>query len=358
MSRRQVEEILNKSKVPVTVLRAGIIVGSGSASFEIIRDLIEKLPVMITPKWLNTRSQPIAIRDVISFLTGVMLNEECAGKTFDIGGPEILTYKEILSGYAKVRKLKRLIITLPIMTPRLSSYWLYFVTSTSYRLAVNLVNSMKVEIICKDNKLRDILDIETTSYEKAVELAFQKIEQNLVLSSWKDSLITSSADKSLNEFVEVPKFGVFTDSKEIEITGEPERVLSNIWSIGGQRGWYYANFLWRVRGFIDKLAGGVGLRRGRTNTNRISAGDALDFWRVLVADKENRRLLLHAEMKLPGDAWLEFRIISKSDKNILQQTATFRPSGLLGRLYWYFVKPFHFFVFEGMAKNIENYGKD
>jgi hypothetical protein len=217
---------------------------------------------------------------------------------------------------------------------------------------------MKVEIICKDNKLKDILGIETTSYEKAVELAFQKIEQNLVLSSWKDSLITSSADKSLNEFVEVPKFGIFTDSKEIEITGEPERVLSNVWSIGGARGWYYANFLWKVRGFIDKLVGGVGLRRGRTNTNKISAGDALDFWRVLVADKENRRLLLHAEMKLPGDAWLEFRIISKSDKNILQQTATFRPSGLLGRLYWYFVKPFHFFVFEGMAKNIEKYGKD
>ena len=358
MSRRHVEDILHKSKVPVTVLRAGIIVGSGSASFEIIRDLVEKLPLMITPKWLNTRSQPIAIRDVISFLTGVMLNEECVGKTFDIGGPEILTYKEILTGYAKVRKLKRLIITLPVMTPRLSSYWLYFVTSTSYKLAVNLVNSMKVEIICSDNKLRDILGIETTSYEKAVELAFQKIEQNLVLSSWKDSLITSSADKSLNEFVEVPKFGIFTESREIEITGDPDRVLSNVWSIGGERGWYYANFLWKVRGFIDKLAGGVGLRRGRTNTNKISAGDALDFWRVLVSDKENRRLLLHAEMKLPGDAWLEFRIISESGKNILQQTATFRPSGLLGRLYWYFVKPFHFFVFEGMAKNIEKYGKD
>ncbi len=355
ISRKHVEDILHQSKVPLTVLRAGIILGSGSASFEIIRDLIEKLPVMITPKWLNTRSQPIAIRDVISFLNGVMLNDKCIGRTFDIGGPEILTYKEILLGYAEVRKLKRLIITLPVMSPRLSSYWLYFVTSTSYMLAVNLVNSMKVEIVCRDNELRDILGIQTTSYKKAVELAFEKIEQNLVLSSWKDSLITSSADKSLNEYIEVPTHGVFTDKKEIPISNDPAKVLENIWSIGGERGWYHANFLWKARGFIDKLYGGVGLRRGRTNPNKISSGDALDFWRVLVADKDNRRLLLHAEMKLPGDAWLEFRISNKDNTDYLYQTATFRPNGLLGRLYWYSILPFHFFIFERMARNIEKY---
>ncbi len=355
VSRRHVEDILHKSKVPLTVLRAGIIVGSGSASFEIIRDLVEKLPVMITPKWLNTRSQPIAIRDVISFLSGVMLNDKCVGRTFDIGGPEILTYKEILLQYAEVRKLKRLIITLPVMSPRLSSYWLYFVTSTSYKLAVNLVNSMKVEIVCRDNELRDILGIETTSYKKAVELAFEKIEQNLVLSSWKDSLITSSADKSLSEYIQVPTHGVYTDKKEIPISADPERVLENIWSIGGERGWYYANFLWKARGFIDKLYGGVGLRRGRTNPDKISPGDALDFWRVLVADKVNRRLLLHAEMKLPGDAWLEFRINNKGNSHYLCQTATFRPNGLMGRLYWYSILPFHFLIFEGMARNIEKY---
>lgn len=354
-SRKNVEDILKKGKTPVTILRAGIIIGSGSASFEIIRDLVEKLPVMITPKWLNTRSQPVAIRDVIKFLTGVILNEKCLNKTFDIGGPEILTYKEILLGYAEVRKLKRLIITLPVMTPRLSSYWLYFVSSASYKLAVNLVNSMKIEIVCKDNQLQELLEIKTIDYKRSVELAFEKIEQNLVLSSWKDSLITSSKYNRLSEFVEVPGYGCYSDKKEIKITNNPDQVLDNIWSIGGNRGWYYANFLWKLRGYFDKLIGGVGLRRGRTNKNIISAGDALDFWRVLVADKYNRRLLLYAEMKLPGEAWLEFKIRKFSGSEMLEQTATFRPYGIFGRVYWYALLPFHYFIFNGMLRNIENY---
>lgn len=354
-SRKNVEEILKKGKTPVTILRAGIIIGSGSASFEIIRDLVEKLPVMITPKWLNTRSQPVAIRDVIKFLTGVILNDKCLNKTFDIGGPEILTYKEILLGYAEVRKLKRLIITLPVMTPRLSSYWLYFVSSTSYKLAVNLVNSMKIEIVCKDNELQEILGIKTIDYKKSVELAFEKIEQNLVLSSWKDSLITSSRYNSISEFVEVPNFGCFKDKKEIPLENDPATVLENIWSIGGNRGWYYANLLWVLRGYFDKLIGGVGLRRGRTNSNVISEGDALDFWRVLVADRKEKRLLLYAEMKLPGEAWLEFHIKNDTGKEILEQTATFRPFGVFGRLYWYSLLPFHYFIFGGMIRNIEKY---
>ncbi|HMQ67604.1 MAG TPA: SDR family oxidoreductase [Ignavibacteria bacterium] len=354
-SRKNVENILKKGSVPVTILRAGIIVGSGSASFEIIRDLVEKLPVMITPKWLNTRSQPIAIRDVIKFLTGVLLKEECYNDTFDIGGPEILTYKEILLKYAEVRKLKRLILTLPVMTPRLSSYWLYFVTSTSYKLAVNLVNSMKIEIVCSDNRLQEILKIETIDYKTSVQLAFEKIEQNLVLSSWKDSLITTSVNNRFSEFIEVPNYGCYKDSKEIPITNNPEQVLHNIWSIGGNRGWYYANFLWKLRGYFDKMIGGVGLRRGRTNKNIISPGDALDFWRVIVADKKKKRLLLHAEMKLPGDAWLEFEISEQDGLNMLRQTATFRPFGVFGRLYWFSLLPFHYFIFNGMLKNIEKF---
>lgn len=357
-SRKNVEEILKRGKVPVTILRAGIIIGSGSASFEIIRDLVEKLPVMITPRWLNTKSQPIAIRDVIKFLTGVLLNEKCLNKTFDIGGPEILTYKEILLGYADVRKLKRIIITLPVMTPRLSSYWLYFVTSTSYRLAVNLINSMKVEIVCRNNELQEILNIKTIGYKKSVELAFEKIEQNLVLSSWKDSLITSSRSRSLSDSIEVPKFGCFTEKNEVIITHDIEQVIDNIWSIGGNRGWYYANFLWKIRGFIDKLFGGVGLRRGRTNNNEISPGDSLDFWRVLIADRKDKRLLLYAEMKLPGEAWLEFIIKDIEGNNVLIQTATFRPFGVLGRLYWFSLLPFHYFIFEGMISDIESYKPD
>jgi uncharacterized protein YbjT (DUF2867 family) len=354
-SRKNVEKILNGSGIPLTSLKAGIIVGSGSASFEIIRDLVEKLPIMITPKWLNTKHHPIAIRNVIQYLTGVLLKKELFNRSFDIGGPDILTYKEMLLQFADVRKLKRFIFTVPVMTPRLSSYWLYFVTSTSYKLAVNLVNSMKIEVIAKPNELEKTLGINPISYKKAVELAFSRIEQNEVVSSWKDSLVSSYKDEKLLEHINVPSHGCYFDEREKEINSSVEQVLNNLWSIGGERGWYYADWLWGFRGFLDKLFGGVGLRRGRTNKNEIFSGDTLDFWRVLVADKQNKRLLLYAEMKLPGEAWLEFEIINKDAKNYLRQTATFRPKGLFGRLYWYSVLPFHYFVFDGMARNVVNF---
>ena len=356
-SRKRVEEVLSQSKIPLTSVRAGIIVGSGSASFEIIRDLVEKLPVMITPKWLNTRSQPIAIRNVLQYLSGVLLKEETFNDSFDIGGPDVLSYKEMLKQFAEVRGLKRHIFTVPVMTPRLSSYWLYFVTSTSYKLAVNLVNSMKVEVVAKDRRLEQMLGIRPLTYKEAVELAFQKTEQNNVVSSWKDSLVSSNVDNKLLEHINVPVDGCFFDRRQKLITGNVDQVLENIWSIGGDRGWYYGAWLWGIRGFIDKLFGGVGLRRGRTNQDKINTGDTLDFWRVLAADKESRRLLLYAEMKLPGEAWLEFKIIEKEEKYYLQQTATFRPRGLEGRLYWYSVLPFHFFIFNGMAENVIRYKK-
>jgi len=354
-SRKKVEEILSKSGIPLTSIKAGIIVGSGSASFEIIRDLVEKLPVMVTPKWLNTKHQPTAIRNVLEYLTGVLLKQETFNKSYDVGGPDVLSYKEMLLQLAEVRGLKRFIFTVPVMTPRLSSYWLYFVTSTSYMLAINLVNSMKIEVVAKDNSLEKMLGIKPISYKEAVRLAFQRIEQNNVVSSWKDSLISSSTESSLSSHVEVPTHGCFFDKREKKITTNVDQVLNNIWSIGGERGWYYADWLWSFRGFLDKLFGGVGLRRGRTNQNDIHAGDTLDFWRVLAADKQNKRLLLYAEMKLPGEAWLEFKIIKKNEKHFLQQTATFRPKGLLGRLYWYSVLPFHTLIFDGMAENIINF---
>ncbi|KIC91611.1 SDR family oxidoreductase [Flavihumibacter sp. ZG627] len=351
-SRLAVERILRGGRIPVTTLRAGIIVGSGSASFEIIRDLVEKLPVMVTPKWLNTSCQPIAIRNVIQFLAGVMNRPEFYNRDFDIGGPEILSYREMLLKFAEVRSLKRWIYTLPVMTPRLSSYWLYFITSTSYPLAVNLVDSMKIPIICRPNNLSKVLGITLLPYQESVSLAFQKIEQNLVLSSWKDAFVASSTPTDWMNRVEVPIFGCFIDKKVKEINGEIEPVMNNIWQIGGQQGWYYGNWLWRTRGVMDKMAGGVGLRRGRTNKLQIHSGDALDFWRVLIADKKEMRLLLYAEMKLPGEAWLEFRVINNDNKNYLQQTATFRPRGLGGRLYWYMMLPFHYFIFQGMANRI------
>ena len=350
-SRKRVEEILAASEIPLTSIRAGIIVGSGSASFEIIRDLVEKLPVMITPKWLNTKHQPIAIRNVLDYLSGVLLKPETFNRSFDVGGPDVLSYKEMLLQLAKVRGLKRFIFTVPVMTPRLSSYWLYFVTSTSYMLAINLVNSMKIEVVAKDNELEKMLGIKPISYQEAVKLAFQKIEQNNVISSWKDALVSSYSDNSLLENINVPTNGCFVDKREKEISNV-EQVMNNIWSIGGERGWYYADWLWHIRGFLDKLVGGVGLRRGRTNKNEIHTGDTLDFWRVLAADKQNKRLLLYAEMKLPGEAWLEFKVINQDGKSILSQIATFRPKGLLGRIYWYSVLPIHFFIFDGMAENI------
>ncbi len=354
-SRKKVEEILGKSGIPLTAIKAGIIVGSGSASFEIIRDLVEKLPVMITPKWLNTKSQPVAIRNVLEYLTGVLLKPETYHQAYDIGGPDVLSYKQMLLQFAEVRGLKRFIFTVPVMTPRISSYWLYFVTSTSYKLAVNLVNSMKIEVVSKDNRLDQLLGIQPMSYKAAVRLAFQKIEQNNVVSSWKDSLVSSNVDSSLLEHINVPCDGCFLDKREKEITTDVGQVLENIWSIGGDRGWYYGDWLWQIRGFLDKLVGGVGLRRGRTNPHNINTGDTLDFWRVLAADRQNKRLLLYAEMKLPGEAWLEFKIVEKGEKQYLQQQATFRPKGLLGRLYWYAVLPFHFFVFDGMAENVSRY---
>ena len=349
-SRKNVEKILYEGPFALTVLRAGIIVGSGSSSFEIIRDICEKLPFMITPKWVLTKTQPIAIRDVINFLTGVLGNEKTYNDSFDIAGPDVLTYKEMLQGYAKARGFKNWIVTVPVFTPKLSSYWLYFVTSTSYKLALNLVDSMKVEVVAKDRRLPKLLNIKTHTYTEAIDMAFKKIEQNEVVSSWKDSMVSGRFQQNLEKHIQVPQFGVLKDMKKQKVAN-PEKVLENIWRIGGEKGWYYGDWLWKTRGFMDKLIGGVGLRRGRTHPDKLFPGDALDFWRVLLADKKGKRLLLFAEMRLPGEAWLEFKI---DENDVLHQTATFRPRGLRGRLYWYSIVPLHYFIFGGMIRGIAN----
>lgn len=346
-SRKAVEDELAKGDYHFTSLRAGIIVGSGSASFEIMRDLVEKLPIMITPKWLLTKCQPIGVSDVLRFLVGCIMKEETFNRNFDIGCDDVLTYKEMLLGLAEVRKLPRRIITVPVMTPRLSSYWLYFVTSTSYKLATSLVDSMKVEVVCRNNEINQILDIKPISYQEALVRAFDKIQNNEIVSSWKDSYSSSGININTSDFISVPEFGCFKD-EQIRPVENRAKTLDRIWRIGGKTGWYYGNWLWKIRGYMDKLVGGVGLRRGRTNPVKISAGDALDFWRVLYADKEEGRLLLLAEMKLPGEAWLEFKM--KDGKLI--QTATFRPLGLWGRLYWYSVLPFHGFIFSGLINKL------
>jgi len=348
-SRFNVEKILIESKVPTTVLRAGIIIGSGSASFEIVRDLVEKLPVMITPKWLETKCQPIGIANVLDFLIFTLFKKETYHKSFDIGCDDVLTYKEILLGYSKVRGLKRSIFILPVMTPKLSSYWLYFITSTTYSLASSLVGSMKIEVVCKKESLEEIKKItgvKPFSYKEALQRTMAKIQANEIRSSWKDSFVSSRSDSSLKEYIEVPHFGCFKDIRSYQYD-DREKCLDRVFGLGGKNGWY-GQGLWKIRGYMDVLVGGPGLRRGRTHPTILHEGDALDFWRVLYANREEGKLILFAEMKLPGEAWLMFKLY----KGKLWQKAVFRPKGIWGRLYWYSVLPFHGVIFKGMVKKL------
>ncbi|SMB92871.1 NAD-dependent epimerase/dehydratase [Hymenobacter roseosalivarius DSM 11622] len=359
-SRRAVEKVLQKAeKAAVTVLRASIIIGSGSASFEIIRDLVEKLPVMITPRWLNSRCQPIGVRDVMFYLTAVLDNPDCVGQGFDIGGPDVLTYKQMLLGLAEQRGYRRYILTVPVLTPRLSSLWLFLVTSTTFSLAQSLVESLRNDtIVSTKRSIAQVIRHECMGYAEALKLAFTRIEQNEVVSSWTDALSSGVMERNYMDFVQIPQNGMLFDRQQMAFTRDPDEVLGNVWSIGGERGWYKVDWLWRVRGLLDKFVGGVGLRRSRRSPTDLRAGDQLDFWRVLVADRPGRRLLLYAEMKLPGEAWLQFRIVSDeaTGGHRLEQLAAFRPRGLAGRLYWYSLVPFHFIIFKGMVENIVQYG--
>jgi len=355
-SRLNVERVLMDGRVSVTVLRAAIIVGAGSASFEIIRDLVEKLPVLVAPRWLRTRCQPISIRNVLDYLLGVLDHDKAANQVFDIGGPDVFTYQEMLLIYAKVRELKRFVLPVPLLTPRLSSYWLYFVTSTSFPLARSLVDSLTLDMTCSENRIREIATPELLSFEAAVSRAFSMISQNQVVSSWIDSFSTGKLDARVLENASVPTHGVYADVRTIPFDDDPDAVRKSFWRIGGRQGWYAADWAWQLRGWLDRLVGGTGLRRGRRHPEELRPGDALDFWRVLTADESERRLLLFAEMKVPGEAWLEFRIVpgdaGAAEPWILQQTATFRPRGLMGRLYWFSVLPMHHIVFETMARQI------
>jgi len=351
-SRLAVQEILGSGRVPLTALRASIIVGSGSASFEIIRDLVEKLPVMITPRWTANRCQPIAIQNVIEYLLGVLLREETWGRTFDLGGPEVLTYKELLMQYAHGRRLRRFIIPVPVLTLRLSSLWLYLVTNTSFRIARALVDSMAHESVCAETAIRAIVPQKLLSYREAIARAFVRIAQNRVPSSWFDALASGGFPPARLRSVRVPEHGVLRDQRIVPITGNREAVVDAIWRIGGEMGWPSMNWAWHLRGMMDRMAGGVGIRRGRRDPVHLRPGDAVDFWRVLLADRPEGRLILFAEMKLPGEAWLEFRV----EETRLVQTATFRPRGLWGRLYWLLCMPFHGFLFPRMARRLVAYG--
>lgn len=349
-SRLLVEKALKQSGIPYTVLRASIIIGSGSASFEIIRDLCEKLPIMIAPKWVNSLCQPIAIGDVLFYLSSVLLNQKCMNKIFDIGGPEAITFKEVMLRYAKFRNLKRWIINVPVLTPRLSSYWLVFITSVRYSLCSYLVESMKTSTVVQTNEIQKIIPHICLTYNESLELAFQKISQNEVISSWMDSWEIRGTNPSIENYIQVPDEGCLKDERRMMVKDSKEAAIERIWRIGGSTGYYALNWAWHLRGLFDQMIGGVGLNRGRRHPSEIQVGDSIDFWRVILADKDNGHLILYAGMKVPGEAWLEFKFEQKNHESFLVQTATFRPKGLLGRLYWYALVPFHFFIFQKMAK--------
>ena len=343
-SRLEVENILKSGEIPVTTLRAGIVIGSGSASFEIIRDLVEKLPIMVAPKWVNTKCQPIAIRDALFYLSKVLGHSDCIGKTFDIGGPDVLTYKQMLYQFAKVRKLHRLIIPVPVLTPKLSSLWLILVTSTNYFLARSLVDSMMVNATCTENAIQSIFPRKCLGYAEAVKKALHALEENSVISSWKDSWTTTSLDPSMFEDIKTPEFGCYKEKVSQALSSDPDEVFKTIMDIGGKTGYFSMNWAWRVRGLIDTLLGGVGIHRGRTHKKTLKVGDVIDFWRVIYLNKEERHMILFAEMKIPGEAFLEFDV-SKSE---VIQTATFCPKGVFGRAYWWVLYPIHKILFPRM----------
>lgn len=351
-SRNRVSHLLSKGKVPVVTLKAGIIIGSGGASFELMRDLVEKLPLMIAPKWVSSKCQPIGINDVLYYLENLHNVDIKESVIYQIGGPDILTYKEMLYRFAKIRKLKRFIISIPFLTPRLSSFWLFFITSNNLYLSRRLVESLKTDAICTNNDIEKILPHKCLNYEETIIKAFDKIEQNHVLSSWKDALNVSRIKPHLDGYINVPEHGCLKNIQTIAYNNPKAEILDRLWSIGGKNGWYYMDWAWHIRGRIDKIFGGVGLRRGRRSPTDIENGDSLDFWRVIKANKEDGHLLLFAEMKVPGEAWLEWFVYDKEGKVEISQVATFRPKGVFGRLYWYSLWPVHIFIFRGLCNKI------
>lgn len=352
-SRSEVGKILQLGSVPVTTLRAAMIIGSGSAAFEILRYLVDRLPVILTPRWVDTPCQPIGIRNVLHYLIGCLECPETLGETFDIGQPEILNYKKLMEIYAEEAGLrKRLVIPLPFLTPRLSSYWIHLLTPVPAALARPLTEGLKNPVICHDNRIAELLPQDMFDCRQAIRLALERMKQHRVESSWTDSGPISPAEWSNYGDPDWAGGKTFTDARRITLTASPELIWPALASIGGEVGWYYANWLWKIRGLIDRVFGGVGLSRGRRDSLEIFPGDALDFWRVVDVEQPNR-LLLAAEMKLPGEAFLCFSLKQLDEQRTeLHQIAKFLPRGLLGLAYWYTVMPFHSYVFNGMLRGI------
>jgi uncharacterized protein YbjT (DUF2867 family) len=348
-SRREVEAALASGSVPVTVFRAAMIIGSGSASFEILRYLVERLPIMVTPRWVSTEAQPIAVRNVLHYLVACLDEPATVGKTLDIGGPDIVTYRQIMQTMAQALGLrKRLVIPVPVLTPRLSSLWIHLVTPLSHRIARPLAEGLRNRVVCRDGEAQRLMPQRLLSVRESIDAALGKLEAHDVETMWSDAgPMPGDPDWSGGK--------VFVDRRTIEVNAGLEAAYGAICRIGGGQGYYAADWLWRLRGWMDRLVGGPGLRRGRHDPEKVSYGEALDFWRVTGVEP-NWRLELRAEMKLPGEASLEFEIQPQAapGRCTIVQTARFKPQGLLGLAYWYSVLPLHRIVFSGMLKGIRH----
>ena len=349
-SRHETGYVLRYGKVPVTELRAGMIVGSGSALFEMIRYLTEREPLLVCPAWFFSQAQPIAIRDVLSYLVDALKTSDSTGRVIEIGGPTRLTYADMLLGYAKERHLKRWLIPTPFSAPLLSAYWVHMVTPIHWRIVAPLIEGLRSKLIVRDDTAKKIFpQIKPIDFQSAVHYALSRIQRDNVETSWSDALVTAVGDFKPYQFS--VEEGMFLERRQILLDLQPEAVFRAYTGIGGERGWLYMDWAWAFRGWIDKLIGGVGLRRGRRHPDEIRTGESLDFWRVEAVEK-NRLMRLRAEMLVPGKAWLEFESTPQDNKTLFTVTAYFDSHGLSGFLYWYAMWPFHTFLFDGLTRRL------
>ena len=352
-SRHEVGRVLAAGRVPVTELRAAVIIGSGSASFEMLRNLTDVLPVMITPRWVSTRCQPVAIRDILHWLVRAISAPEAKGRVLEVGGPEVVTYEDMMRAYAEVAGLrKRLVIRVPFLTPRLSSHWVGLVTPLPLGLARPLIESLVNEVVVLDRSVQDVMPHEPLSLREALEVAVRRVEDLKVPSRWSDATLPgrTPADPMPSD----PDWSggtLLSDEQEAWSQASPEQLFRTVSGIGGSRGWYVAEPLWSIRGSVDVLLGGVGMRRGRRHPDELQVGEALDFWRVEALEPP-MLLRLRAEMLTPGDAWLEWTVEPEGAGARLQQRALFHPRGLPGRLYWYGLIPFHAVIFKRLCTRL------
>ena len=346
-SRQQVGDVLRASGLPVTEFRAAVVVGAGSISFEMIRYLTDRLPIMITPRWVTTRCQPIAIENVLEYLVRCLTEPQSIGRTFEIGGPDVLTYGDMMRGYATVRGLKRYLISVPVLTPRLSSYWVDIVTPIPAAFSHPLIEGLRSEVIVNDPAAQKLFNVSLIPYSVAVRRALERTQSGDVETYWAGARAGLQPGVTLKVTE-----GMLIEERRVESTASSGMVYKVFAGIGGKRGWFYADVLWKLRGLLDRFVGGVGMRRGRRSPDDLRPGDALDFWRVETVEP-GRLIRLRAEMKMPGLAWLQFESQTRSDGNtLLIQTAFFEPHGLAGLAYWYVLYPIHQLIFSGMARAV------